>query len=240
MPIVSIVIATYYSGNTIRCALESVKNQSFKDWECVVVDGASKDNTLDIVKEYCEKDSRFRYISEKDRGIYDAFNKGWRMAKGEWVHYLGSDDRLVQDGFERLFSLHLDADLVGGGVYLVRDGEKDKLQYTDGIGGCHQGFITTRKALERLGGFDESYSIFADKDFLIRAEKVGMKVLNYEIPVAYFYVGGVSQSLKSLMAITKERYRSYKQNNYVKWPLMGCISIYLRYVLIHIKHRIIH
>ncbi len=69
-------------------ALDSVLNQSYQDWECIVVDGASKDNTIGIVKEYVSKDARFRYISEPDHGIYDAFNKGWKMAKGQWVMYL--------------------------------------------------------------------------------------------------------------------------------------------------------
>ena len=90
---VSIIIATYNSEKTLRRALDSVLNQTYQDWECIVVDGASKDNTIEIVKEYVSKDTRFRYVSEPDHGIYDAFNKGWKMAKGEWVMYLGSDDR---------------------------------------------------------------------------------------------------------------------------------------------------
>lgn len=100
---VSIIIATYNSEKTLRRALDSVLNQSYQDWECIVVDGASKDNTIGIVKEYVKKDSRFRYISEPDHGIYDAFNKGWKMAKGEWVMYLGSDDRLTTNGFSEVF-----------------------------------------------------------------------------------------------------------------------------------------
>lgn len=72
---VSIVIATYNSKKTLRRALDSVKNQSYQDWECVIVDGASKDGTVEIIKEYKNKDFRFRYISEPDNGIYDAFNK---------------------------------------------------------------------------------------------------------------------------------------------------------------------
>ena len=240
MILLSIIVATYNSGKTLRRALESIHTQSFQDWECIVVDGASKDNTLQIVEEFEKKDSRFRHVSEPDTGIYDAFNKGWKIAKGEWIHYLGSDDRLLEDGFARLFSQELNAYLVGGGVYLIRNGEKEKLQFTHGIGGCHQGFITKRTALEQLGGFDEAYKIFADKDFLIRLEKTGLKIKNYEIPISYFYVGGISQSFKSLMAITKERYRSYKRTKYVRNPFGACVFIYLKYVLIHLKHAIIH
>ena len=77
MPLVTIIIATYNSSATLREALSSVLNQSFQGWECIIVDGASKDNTIEIMEEYCEKDARFRYVSEPDNGIYDAFNKGW-------------------------------------------------------------------------------------------------------------------------------------------------------------------
>ena len=155
MPKLSIIIATFNSEKTLRKALESVYTQDFQDWECVVVDGASTDETLDIVKEYVAKDSRFRYISEPDKGIYDAFNKGWRQAKGEWIHYLGSDDRLVKDGFKNLFLQDIHADLVGGAVYLVRDDEKDILQETNLADGCHQAFITKRKIIE--GQFQNDY-----------------------------------------------------------------------------------
>lgn len=105
MPEVSIIIATFNAAKTLETALESIQNQSFQDWECIIVDGASKDNTIDIIKKYCKKDARFRYISESDNGIYDAFNKGWRLAKGIWVQYLGSDDKLTKDG---LNNMHLE------------------------------------------------------------------------------------------------------------------------------------
>ena len=115
---VSIIIATYNSEKTLRRALDSVLNQSYQDWECIVVDGASKDNTIGIVKEYVSKDARFRYISEPDHGIYDAFNKGWKMAKGEWVMYLGSDDEYTKDGIKVLMENSDGADVVYGNVIL--------------------------------------------------------------------------------------------------------------------------
>ena len=238
MPIVSIIIATYNSGKTIRCALDSVKSQSFQDWECVIVDGASKDDTLLIIEEYEKKDPRFRHISEPDRGIYDAFNKGWKMAKGEWVHYLGSDDRLVKDGFSRLFSDNLDADLVGGAVFLVREGEKVKLQCTYLADGCHQAFVTKRKVIEQLGGFDENYKIIADKDLLVRIVTNGYSVINNEIPISFFYIGGVSQKLSSLIRVNKERYHIYKTHQYIKNPMLRCCRIVVLSMLSIFMHKI--
>lgn len=75
MNAISIIIATFNAAKTLRKALDSVLNQTYKDWECIIVDGASKDNTISIVKEYVQKDTRFRYISEPDKGIFDAYNK---------------------------------------------------------------------------------------------------------------------------------------------------------------------
>ena len=75
MPTVSIIIATFNAEKTLKIALNSVLNQTFQDWECVIIDGMSKDGTMRIVKEYASKDARFRYISEADKGIFDAFNK---------------------------------------------------------------------------------------------------------------------------------------------------------------------
>ena len=123
---VSIIIATYNSGKTLRRALDSVLNQSYQDWECIVVDGASKDNTIEIVKEYVSKDSRFRYMSEPDHGIYDAFNKGWKMAKGEWVMYLGSDDEYTKEGIKALMDNSDGADVVYGDTYF-RELNNDKI-----------------------------------------------------------------------------------------------------------------
>lgn len=78
---ITIVIATYNAENYIEKALNSVLAQKYLNWECLIIDGASKDKTLSIIEEFEKKDSRIRHISEKDNGIYDAFNKGWKMLK---------------------------------------------------------------------------------------------------------------------------------------------------------------
>ena len=95
---ISIVIATYNAENYIKKALSSVLAQKYLNWECLIIDGASKDKTISIIEEFEKRDSRIRHISEKDKGIHDAFNKGWKNAVGEWVYYLGSDDALTYEG----------------------------------------------------------------------------------------------------------------------------------------------
>lgn len=225
---VSIIIATYNSGKSVRAALESVHNQTFQDWECIVVDGASKDDTLGIVKEYCNKDNRFRYISERDHGIYDAFNKGWKMAKGDWIHYLGSDDRLVKDGMEKV-AAYIDEKyaVVTGDVYLIRNDGTKRLFYMNGFIGCHQGVIMRRNVLEQMKGFDERYKIIADYDVMIRAINEGYKAKNIRVPLAVFFVGGESQKFSSQWMKMKERYWIYRRNHVTRFPFLRSFSEYL-------------
>lgn len=210
----SIIIATYNSSATLSIALESVKNQTFQDWECIIVDGLSKDNTIEIVKEYCEKDKRFRFISEKDQGIYDAFNKGWKMAKGEWVHYLGDDDRLTSNGMASLLAApDLDNyEVITGHCFIEKIDGTIKENRSQGFMGCHQGKLTRRSTLERFGGFDEQFRILADKDLMLRMEREGVMIKNYDVFVAFFSMTGMSQDLKSLGKRSKELYKIYLKN----------------------------
>ena len=234
MSLITIIIPTYNSGRTVGTALESVLNQTFQDWECIVVDGASKDDTIEIVKEYCDKDSRFRYISEIDHGIYDAFNKGWKMAKSPWVHYLGSDDTLTVDGM-RDVALELDEayTIVTGDVYLHRlDGTIREQQYI-GYFGCHQGVVMQRKAIEDLGGFDEQYHIMADYDLMVRNYKAGNNVKNVRSVVANFTVGGESQKLSSQWKKMMERYRINKRNNMKRFPFLSSLKILIIHSIIN-------
>ena len=237
MPQVSIIIATYNSSKTLHAALESVYTQTFQDWECIVVDGASTDKTLDIVKEYVAKDSRFRFISEPDKGIYDAFNKGWRMAQGKWVHYLGSDDRLVEDGINSLMNTpDLDkVEVVSGHCYIEKLDGSLKPNFSKGFGGCHQGKLTRRSTLEHFNGFDEQFPILADKDLMVRMEKKRVKIFNVDTFVAYFSMEGMSQNLKGLWKRTKELYHVNVHND-VAHPLLLSFNYYIG-TLLSINYR---
>lgn len=237
-PKVSIIIATYNSERTIYSALKSVAEQDFQDWECIVVDGASKDRTVEIVKEFEAVDSRFRHISEPDKGIYDAFNKGWKMAQGEWVHYLGSDDRVTNDGMQLLIEHCEGVDLLGGSVYLVRENEPEKIQLTNGADGCHQAFLTRRSVLSELNGFDENYRILADKDFLVRLKLSGYVIRNFNIPVAYYNTSGFSQNISNQNLSIREKYRIYKKYKYVKHPFIACAKSYIKGFLVRLKYSI--
>ncbi len=93
----SIIIPTYNCAAVLHTAIVSVLNQTYQDWELLLIDGQSDDQTISIIKDYSHKDERVRWISEPDKGLYDAMNKGVAMAKGEWLYFMGSDDWLFDE-----------------------------------------------------------------------------------------------------------------------------------------------
>lgn len=212
-PKVSIVIATLNAEKTLDNALRSVTAQSYQDWECIIIDGVSQDGTIDIILKYVASDSRFRYISEPDKGIYDAFNKGLRMAKGEWVHYLGSDDRLTHDGLSDLMAIpHDDVEVLCGDCYVEKIDGTVKPNISHGFIGCHQGKLVRRSTLNHFGGFNLRYRISADRDLMIRMKNAGVRIAHADTFVAYFSMAGASQSLGGLARRFKERYLLTKAN----------------------------
>lgn len=213
-PEISIIIATYNSASTIRVALDSVREQKYQNWECIVVDGKSKDNTILIVEEFESIDSRFHHISEKDNGIYDAFNKGWKLSKGEWIYFLGSDDKLTDTGFSDLMSVSLDGyGAVSGDVWIIKLDGSLKKNISNGYSGCHQGKLVRRFVIESMNGFNEQYAIMADRDLMYRMENSGVKILNIRSYIAYFSMNGTSQQLKGEIQRFRERIKIHKANN---------------------------
>ena len=236
-PIVSIIIATFNAAKTLKIALDSVLNQTYQDWECIIIDGVSKDNTIEIIKSYTELDNRFRYISEPDNGIYDAFNKGWKIAKGKWIYYLGADDELLSNGLQDLITKDTsNTEMITGDVYVRFDNGELKPRYSYGINCSHQGVLVLRCVLEKLKGFDLKYKILADKDFLIRFENKGYRVKNERVYIALFSLGGISQSLHGTFIKAKENYEIYKNDSNTKFPLIKTCKIFIN-SLIRIIYR---
>src|SRR5258708_1387752 len=107
-PFFSIIIPTHNSAKKLSPCLESIISQSFQNFEIIIVDGASSDDTFSVVNHYREANSNIRWFSEKDRGIYDAMNKGTSVAQGEWIYFLGSDDRLYENDTLRKVSMSIE------------------------------------------------------------------------------------------------------------------------------------
>ena len=120
-PTVSVILATYNCHKVIEKALKSVIEQSYGNKEIIVVDGGSNDGTVDVLEKH--DDLIDFWVSEKDKGVYEALNKGVSLAHGDWLYFLGSDDYLRDPSvFERIFSSALNAKLVYGNVILSGNG----------------------------------------------------------------------------------------------------------------------
>ena len=243
IPTVSIIIATFNAESSIKKALDSVLNQSIKNWECVVVDGLSKDSTCDIANSYAKKDIRFKVKREDDNGVYDAFNKGWRMAQGEWIYYLGADDELLPDGLEALLKYAEGVDLVYGGIRRkYRSGRTKDSQpsYWEkelpfSLPASHQAIIMKRNFIERLGGFNLNYHILADYDLMVHAYSEGIGVNRCNAIIAVFSLGGMStDSFKSL----PERYRVLVSYGVSKIKaFIHILRVAVFFSVLKIKHR---
>ena len=227
---ITVITATYNSGATLRDTLESVLRQNFRDFEHIVVDGGSKDNTLAIVREYepCYG-GRLHWVSEPDKGIYDAMNKGIRMATGNVVGILNSDDFYTSNDVLECVAKTMaapDVDAVYGDIHFVRDGDLSRCvrYYTSrpfhrswmrfGFMPAHPSFYCRKTIYEKYGAFDLSYKVAADFENLLRL------IFVHRIRTHYLHkdfvtmrTGGASTSgLHSHEQIMHDHLRALKQN----------------------------
>ena len=181
---ISIITATFNSGKTVRDTFVSVLNQTYNDYELIVVDGGSKDDTVDILRHYeLIFNGRMKWISEPDRGIYDAMNKGIAMATGDVVGILNSDDFYTSNGILRKVAITMqdkNIDAVYGDVHYVHDNDLRKcVRYYSskpfrrvwmrfGFMPAHPSFYCRREVYEKYGTFDLSYKVAADFECLLR------------------------------------------------------------------------
>lgn len=228
---ISVITATYNSGATLRDTIESVLRQSYPNIDYIIVDGASSDNTMDIVREYEPKfNGRMRYISEPDKGLYDAMNKGLAMAAGDIVGILNSDDFYTSDNILEHVAAELtqnpDTDAVYGDIHFVNDCDLGKCTryYTSkhfrrwqmrfGFIPAHPSFYCRRDIYMKYGFFDATYRIAADFELLLRFIFVHRIRTKY-IPLDFVTMrtGGVSTSgFKSYRDGCREHLRAYKNN----------------------------
>jgi glycosyltransferase involved in cell wall biosynthesis len=163
----SIIVPTYNSERTLITTINSVLNQSFSNFELLIIDGNSTDSTLQIVKAFAEKDPRVKWLSEKDKGIYDAMNKGIIRSKGKWLYFLGSDDSFysgsVLQEIKCFIEKRPDLNLVYGKVYMEfftgsLKSDLDLLYYSI----CHQAIFYKREIFNLVGFFSLKYKVSAD------------------------------------------------------------------------------
>lgn len=219
-PKLSVITIVYNNVRDIERTLLSVINQTYSNIEYIVIDGASNDGTLDILKKYESRISKL--VSEKDRGIYDAMNKGLFIASGDYVLFMNSGDEIfASDTVEKIFATEADADIYYGETEMFDEDWKslgrrrhkapEHFNWKDfkyGMSISHQAIYIKKSLTEP---YDLSYQLSADIDWILKAAKRAKKIVNVNTFVAKYLVGGMSkkkhrQSLKERFSIFTKHY----------------------------------
>lgn len=170
----SIIIPTYNSALTVQKCIESILNQTYKNFEILIIDGVSTDNTIEIIRLY--NDSRINILSEPDKGIYDAMNKGIKVAKGEWTYFIGSDDSFYDENVLEYIFAEINkqkVDVIYGNVLMaetnkIYDGEFDNEKFLKGDLICHQAIFYRKKIHYDLGFYNTKYKVLADHNLNLK------------------------------------------------------------------------
>lgn len=216
MPFISIITINLNNASGLQETLDSVCEQTFYDWELLVIDEGSTDNSLDIIEKY---KSKIRYsVSEKDRGRYDAMNKGILVARGEYLIFLNSGDFLLHKNVFTETKGRIDneeADIYYGDIEIPKGSGRQTVHYNDKpylaywrTGNInHQAALYKRTVFEELGMYSLDYKLAADNEFNLRAFMHGNKFLHLGFPMVYYDVNG--QSSKNFEAYKNEMVQAY-------------------------------
>lgn len=227
----SIVTICYNIKNVIEMTCESIVNQTWQDFEWIVVDGGSTDGTLDILNKY--KDRIDILVSEPDNGVYNALNKGIKLANSEWINFMNGGDRFYDNEvLEKVFKdKTYDADILYGWQYFARSKVfrkfKDNIDRyylcSNALG--HQAIFYKKECFEKYGFYDETFKIYGDfeRNVCFKVNKKNFKYLDY--PVSYFGEDGISSNCPIEMAkneITKIYLKYYSDEEVLEYGRQYC------------------
>ena len=227
---ISIITATFNSAKTLKDTIQSVLRQTNEDFEYLIIDGGSTDETIDIVKSYeSEFSGRLKWVSEKDQGIYDAMNKGIKMASGDVVGILNSDDYFTSDDIlqtvDNAFKSH-EIDAIYGDIHFIRDGNPQKcVRYYSsrmfrpfwlrfGFMPAHPSFYCKREVFEKAGLYSLDYKIGADYEMMVRLFKkyrIMSQYINKDF-VTMRTGGASNNNVRSRITLINEDVKACKEN----------------------------
>ncbi len=233
---ISVITTCYNRERTIARAMDSVLAQNYRDVEYIIVDGASKDSSVEIINGYKGRVSTI--VSEKDGGMYEAINKGVRLATGDAIGLIHSDDEFfdanVLEEVAGAFATS-GADIVyGNGIFVDEDapgrtvrnwisGKYDRDKVRRGWLPLHPTVYVRREVFEKAGLYDEGYRIAADSDWLVRIlYEYDFKVFYLDRYIVRMNMGGLSTSLKTQVKKWKEDLRMYRAHGFCAWLSLGC------------------
>lgn len=221
-PLITVITATLNSARYMARMLESLATQTYRNFELVIQDARSADGTLGIIDSFRDRLPCTKVVSEKDSGIYDAWNRALERVAGEWVLFLGSDDRLASpDVFEKVATALESAGpeiLFGSGglVYIQLDGgvRNEVKGRSAGVGAIiHRDFpvphpaLFTRAGLLKEERFDPSFKIAGDYDFLVRTYRGDQTYMTLDVVVTLMQIGGISSDPIHARTARNEQFR---------------------------------
>ena len=228
---ISLITITYNSSKTLKDTILSVLNQTYSNFEYIIVDGNSSDTTISIINEYESKfDGKIKWISEPDYGLYDAMNKGIQMATGDFVGILNSDDFFTSNNvlqeIANTFEKEKNLDAVYGDIHFVNPDNLDKcVRYYSsnifkrslmrlGFMPAHPSFYMKKECFDKYGLYKTDYKIAADFEYLLRVIfKHSIKIKYLPLDMVTMRTGGASTSgIKSHKCIMKEHLRAFREN----------------------------
>lgn len=235
--LVSIITVAFNSSATIRDTIESVLNQTYGKLEYIIVDGLSKDDTVEIAESYRtvfeQKGITYTIVSEKDHGIYDAMNKGIRLSHGDIIGMINSDDWYELNAVERVVDTYKKTkfDYFYADIRII-NGDKEKIKrskyrkhYVTSRDWNHPTSFVVRKVYDKLQYKNES--LYDDFDLLLRVRRSGYKIVVLNEVLANFRFGGVSniKSVKKAYGRVKQRYKIYRINRFSRFYLLESIFV---------------
>ena len=219
LPTFSIITVTYNAGKVLEDTIQSVISQTYRNVEYIIVDGSSKDNTLEIIGKYSKHISKM--VSEPDKGLYDAMNKGIRMATGDYLCFLNAGDKFhAKETLQRIAETLKDKDLPdviygetaivdegGNFLHMRRLSTPERLNwksFKQGMLVCHQAFLAKRE-LALKHPYDMQYRFSADFDWCIRIMKEAKCLHNTRLTLIDYLNEGMTT--RNHKASLKERFR---------------------------------
>ena len=243
---ISIVTAVYNGEKYIKDTIESVLNQDYNNIEYIIVDGASTDSTLDIVNQY--KDQIDIIISEPDSGVYDAMNKGYKLATGDYILFLNADDYLSNtlDLFvnnilrsSKRYDIYYANTIMLNENYQYILKERNLNLNCNIISFTHPSTLMSINLMKKLDGFNIDYKYSSDYDLFCRSIMMNASIKYIDLELTNMRAGGISDSAKTLNRRMKEHYLIDKANfnffkricYFIDYNISGYIKFYIKQLL---------
>ena len=248
IPLITIIVAVFNGSKTMQQCINSVAQQTYVNKELIIIDGGSLDGTVELLKS--NQENIAYWISEPDRGIYNAWNKGVSQAKGEWICFLGADDyfwdvRVLDQVVSQLATISPKINVAYGQIMLLsNDGEKlyaigepwgaVKNRFKQLMSIPHPGAMHRANLFRKYGNFDEAFRIAGDYEFLLRELKSNDAMFMPNLITIGMRQGGVSSDPANAVEAMRET-RMAKRMHGQRWPgpiwLAAMVRVYVRLFL---------